>query len=56
MCRTENLTKRKIIEQQFKTYKNSLFKLTRLASLIITITISRRTNLTYLKHGRVLGT
>ena len=29
MCRTKNLTKRKIIEQQFKTYKNNLLKLTR---------------------------
>ena len=29
MCRTKNLTKRKLIEQQFKTYKNNLLKLTR---------------------------
>ena len=29
MCRTKNLTKRKIIEQQFKTDKNNLLKLTR---------------------------
>ena len=28
MSRTENLTKRQIIEQQFKTYKNNLLKLT----------------------------
>ena len=55
MCRTKNLTKRKIIEQEFKTYKNNLLKVTR-ASLIITVTISRRTDLTYLKHGRALGT
>ena len=29
MCQTKNLTKCKIIEQQFKTYKNNLLKLTR---------------------------
>ena len=29
MCRTKNLTKCKIIEQEFKTYKNNLLKLTR---------------------------
>ena len=29
MCRTKNPTKRKLIEQQFKTYKNNLLKLTR---------------------------
>ena len=29
MCPTKDLTKRKIIEQQFKTYKNNLLKLTR---------------------------
>ena len=29
MCRSKNFTKRKIIEQQFKTYKNNLLKLTR---------------------------
>ena len=33
MCRTKSLTKRKIIEQQFKTYKNSLLKLTRASKL-----------------------
>ena len=29
MCRTKDLTKRKKIEQEFKTYKNNLLKLTR---------------------------
>ena len=29
MCQTKDLTKRKIIEQEFKTYKNNLLKLTR---------------------------
>ena len=29
MCRTKNLNKRKIIELEFKTYKNNLLKLTR---------------------------
>ena len=29
MCRTKTLTKRKIIEQEFETYKNNLLKLTR---------------------------
>ena len=29
MCRTKDLTKHKIIEQEFKTYKNNLLKLTR---------------------------
>ena len=29
MCRTKDLTKCKIIEQEFKTYKNNLLKLTR---------------------------
>ena len=29
MCRTKNLTKCKLIEQQFKTYKNNPLKLTR---------------------------
>ena len=46
MCRTKDLNKRKEIEQEFKTYKNNLLK----------PTSSRRTELTYLKHGSVLGT
>ena len=29
MCRKKNLTKQKIMEQEFKTYKNNLLKLTR---------------------------
>ena len=29
MCRTKDLTKHKIIEQEFKTYKNNLLKLTK---------------------------
>ena len=29
MCRTKTLTKRKIIEQEFETYKNNLLKLIR---------------------------
>ena len=29
MCRTKDITKRKIIEQEFKTSKNNLLKLTR---------------------------
>ena len=29
MCRTKDLTKCKIIEQEFKTYENNLLKLTR---------------------------
>ena len=29
MCRSKNLTKRKIIEEEFKIYKNNPLKLTR---------------------------
>ena len=29
MCRSKDLTKHKIIEQEFKTYKSNLLKLTR---------------------------
>ena len=29
MCRTKDINKRKIIEQEFKTSKNNLLKLTR---------------------------
>ena len=29
MCRTKNLTKRKLTEKEFKTYENNLLKLTR---------------------------
>ena len=34
MCRSKDLTKRKIIEQEFKTYKNNLLKLTRASKFI----------------------
>ena len=56
MYRTKDLTRRKKIEQEFKTYKNYRLKITRTSNLSITITISRRTDLTDLKHGRLLGT
>ena len=49
-------TKHKQIEQKFKTYKNNYLNYLELASLIITISISSRTDLTCLKHGRILGT
>ena len=56
MFRTKDLTKCKIIEQEFKTYQNNQLKLTRASKFNDYITISRRTGLTYLKHRRVLGT
>ena len=56
MCRTKDLNKRKEIEQEFKTYKNNLLKPTRTSEFNYYNNISRRTELTYLKHGSVLGT
>ena len=42
-------------DKNLKLLKTIYVKQPELASLIITIIICRRTDLTYLKHGKILG-